>query len=623
MRVGETADVNGWLLSVAEVLPLPHLAGPPYTLGEAVTELGAYAQTTDASSWNHRFSLGRRSSLKEEIKAQSAILGSRLGTLLTPLLDDLRDDSDPADTAAAATRFSNVWHSAAAITEAFGDLCDQAKTVATTRHSLWKLSALIASQVGPAACDSFSPLSEAASLLVDPDEHLARLHHTASSGQLTEARRLELATSALVAAPVGRIVVWTAYSHARVWEVRETAGTMTFLQAEWALPNALSDGLEDFPERAELREIRKEAGWLNDLHTESLKHENRLVLVRIDLGERQLAGAVEEARRRVDAVLSITVDAGGASWRDAGVATALLNGKVRSSSLRLDLRHAPALEDDIYGMGATARILSSVAEQLDDALSAGPMPEPLVEALAALREARMTDHRDVHFGGIRPLAPRIATALEDHALELIASVLNVKAENLAKALQKRESLNHVSRRVSTQLHAPLAQAWSREPHPEREALERAIITYGPAGASVSIAKAVELQDEVRALPMSDLERADFEDAITVCTDPVREKQLLYDAWLDAELLRKRLRRVRNAVNHGLPLGDATLGSIREYADHTSRTALSLALTWFKNGDPGAVLLQREEDTWADRMDRIGRGESWATASAQAAAEVEE
>lgn len=576
MRVGPTADVSGWLLSVAEVLPLPHMAGPPYTLGEAVAELGAHAQTTDASGWNRKFSLGRRSSLQEEIKAQSAFLGSRLGAQLTPLLDDLRDDSDPADTAAAATRFSDVWHSAAAITDAFGDLCDKAKTVGTTSHALRRLSAIIASQVGPAAHDSFSLLSDAANVLVDTEEHSARLRHTTFPGQVTEARRLELATSILVSVPVGRIVVWAAYSRAMLRGVREAAGPMTFLQAEWALPNAFDLGLQDFPECAELREIREEARWLDDVLTESLKPANRLVLVRIDLGERQFAGAVEEARRRVEAVLSITVDAGGASWRNAGVAAVLLDGEVRRSSFGLDLRPAPTLEDDSYGMGATAEILTSVAEQLNDALSRGPMPEPLVEALTTLREARMTDHRDVHFGGVRPVAPRIVTALEDHALELLASLLNVEAEEVARALQKRESLNHASSRVCTQLIAPFAETWSREPHAGRNALARAIITHSHAGTFVSIAKAVELQDEIRALSMSDLERADFEDAITVCTDPVRERQLLDDACLHTDLLKKRLRRVRNAVNHGLPLDDVTLGSIREYADHTSRTALRLA-----------------------------------------------
>lgn len=70
------------------------------------------------------------------------------------------------------------------------------------------------------------------------------------------------------------------------------------------------------------------------------------------------------------------------------------------------------------------------------------------------------------------------------------------------------------------------------------------------------------------------------------------------------------------VKDGLPFHETTLNSIRNYAADTSRTALDIVLTWFKNGDPGAALLQREEKAWTDQMDRIGRGMSWAEESAR-------
>lgn len=128
---------------------------------------------------------------------------------------------------------------------------------------------------------------------------------------------------------------------------------------------------------------------------------------------------------------------------------------------------------------------------------------------------------------------------------------------------------------------------------------------------VSVAKAVAHQAEIRALPMSDLQRADLEDALAICTDPERERQLLDEMWREASLLRARHRRVRNAVNHGLPLNVTTLNSIRDYADATSGAALNIALSWFKNGEPGASLLRQEENAWAGRMDRISHGLSWA------------
>jgi len=609
VRVGPTAIVSDWLRSVAEVLPLPHLAVPPYPLGEAVAELGAYAQAIAASKWESTPSKKNRNSLRAEIEAQSETIGSRLSASITPLLDSLRDDTYQDTVVAATTRFSEAWHAEGAVTDAFRDLCDTAKVPGTTSHTLRKLSAIIASQIGPAAHSTFSLLGRAADALVNTEEDLAPWHD--GPEPLTEILRIEMAKDILIAPPAGRVTVWMVYHRAMVSGMREVAGPMTFLRANWALPNAFDIELNEFPERAELREIREDAHWLNDANFEASKVENRLSLVRIDLGERQVAGAIEEARRRVEAVLSIAINGGGVSWQSAGATAVLLDGKVRSSSLGLDLRVAHALDDDDYGISATAEILSSVADQLGDALTKGPMPERLVEALTSLREARMTDHRDVLFYGARRVTPRVATALEDHAMEPIASLLGMHAEKLATALQRRRALAQASRRIADQLTAPFNDGWSSKDYKGRQELERKICDYSRGGRVVSIAKTVALQADIRALPMSDLQRADFEDAVAICIAPERERQLLDDMWREASLLRARHRRVRNAVNHGLPLNVTTLNSVRDYADDTSNTALHIALTWFKNGDPGDTLLQREEKAWVERMDRIDHGLSWA------------
>jgi hypothetical protein len=613
VRVRPTATVSDWLLSVAEVLPLPHRAVPPYTLAEAVAELGDYAQVVDASEWNReRPTRKNRRFLQTEIQAQSGAIGGRLGALVAPLLDDLRDDANQEAVVAAATRFGEVWHSEIAVTDAFRDLCAAAKVPGTTSRALRRLSAIIASQVGPAAHSDFSLLSYAADALVNTEEQLAWERDVQIPEPLTEEHRLEMARGILVAPPVGRVVVWTVYSRALLSGMREVIGPMTFLRADWALPNAFEHKSHDFPERAELRELREEVHWLDDLHSESLKRENRLTLVRVDLGERQVAGAAEEARRRIEALISIAVEAGGVSWQSAGATAVLLDGKARSSSGRLTVRQSRSPNDDSYGIGGTGKILSSFGEQFADVLAKGPMPEQLVEALTSLREARMTDHRDVSFYGARRVTPRVATALEDHAMELFASVLNVDALELAISLQRREALGRADGRIAGQLMAPLEEAWSRGPNAGRDELERKISTYSRDGIRlVSVAKAVALQDEIRALPMSELNRADLEDALAICTVPDRERQLLDETWRETGLLRARHRRVRNAVNHGLPLDETTLNSIRNYAESTSKTALDIALTWFKNSESGAALIQREEKTWTERMDRISSGVSCA------------
>ncbi len=48
VRVNSTAAVDDWLHTVAKVLPLSHREAPPYSLGEAVAELGAYSQAIGA-----------------------------------------------------------------------------------------------------------------------------------------------------------------------------------------------------------------------------------------------------------------------------------------------------------------------------------------------------------------------------------------------------------------------------------------------------------------------------------------------------------------------------------------------------------------------------------------------
>lgn len=615
VRVQPIAAVSDWLLTVAEVLPLPHRAARPYTLGEAVAEFGAYAQATAATRWNTISSKKYRDSMLTEIEAQSSNLGKALRVSTDPLLKNLRNARSRDEALSASTRFCEAWHSASSITQAFQDLCDSARIPTMTSRRLRKLAVIIASQIGQSAHGSFSRLDQAAGALIDIEEDLRREATTLITGAVTEARRYDMARDILVTARVGRITVWTAYSRAIVWRMREEIGPITFLDAAWALPSVFDNGPIDFPELAELQEISEAEPWLKKLHVESLKPENRLAIVRVDLGDQEIAGAADEALRRVDAVLSVAVEAGGVSWQNIGTTITRIDGKASTASYGSSPGSRPGIEDQ-YGMRATAEILENLADQLRDAFAKKPMPEHLVEALAALREARMTDHRDVRFYDARPVTPRIATALEDHALELIASTLNVRSETLANTLQVREAQMRSNAQMSTQLFAPFKDAWARDYLEEREKLKRSILVYQGKQPRLSIEKTIASSDEILGLPMTALQRADFEDAIDICTNPKRELELLKEMDQETGLLRARLRRVRNAINHGLPLAATTLNSIRDYANETSSAALNIALTWFKNDEQGAALLQREDDTWSDRIDRVTKGLSWIDVNAQ-------
>lgn len=610
MRVRPPASVSEWLLSVAEVLPLPYRSKLPYTLGSAIIELGEYAEAVGSEKWNERASRTHRSSLGSEIEFQTSRLGPRLAKMVGPRLEALRNGLEAQTVAVLANGFAELWHSTAAIEAAFRDLCDAAKARGVTSRKLRGLSAIIASQVGAAAESPFSPLREAASWLSDSEVDLFRGARSEESAALSEHDRVTKAEDILSVVRTGHVTVWLTFYRAIVDSMRTVAGPMTFLRADWALPNALDNGPNSFPECAELKQLQVDVHWLEELHDESLKIENRLALVRVDLGDRRLAGAVEDARRRVEAILSVAVEAGGVSWQSASAYAVLVDGKVHSSSIGLDLGNH-SVPGDEYGIGATAEILTSVAEQLGEALEREPMPEALMEALSALREARLTDHRDVLFFGVRPITPRVATALEDHALELIASLLGVKATSLSGALQTEAALGDVDDHVAAQLMASFEGGWQREDAKQRRELEEQLVTHAHGRRVISVGRVISQADQIRSLPMTDLQRADFEDAFAICTEPSREAELLREVLRESSILRARLRRVRNAVNHGLPLSTTALHSVRGYAEKTSTTALNLALTWYKAGGKGSELVQRSDQDWSARTSRVATGVSWA------------
>lgn len=611
-RIRPDAPVSEWMASVATVLPHRYQQPAPYTLAEAFAELGAVASSAAPSDWSRNGSVQKTcKQLLIELDTHRAVLGEHLGTRVDGLFAAIRDPASQESVVDACATFNDVWHAEVAITDAFTDLCDAAKTPHATSTRLRQLSEILASQMGAEGTSHFSPLRDAADALVATAEELALRRWDTVQPPLDEEQRVRLAREMLTVSPVGHVVVWAVYSRATVWGMRTALGPVTALRPDWALPNAFGEGVQDFPERAELQAIRPHVRWLDESHTKSLETEDHIALVRVDLGTRHAAGAPEEARRLVDALLGIPVTRGGVSWRDTGTFAVLLDGDVRMSSLGRG-KTVEATYEDSYGIGVTAEILHETAEQLGQSFDNAPMPDPLLEALSALREARMTDHRDVRFYGARPTAPRFATALEDHAMELIASVLSVRPDALAKALAVGYGVELFESTVLSQLMSPFYRGAMTEAHAQRQQLEDVVSRFDRGGVRVvDVAKVVAHQADIRELPMTALQRADFEDALLACTSPEREAQLLDSGHHEAELLRARHRRVRNAVNHGLPLAATTLGSVRAYAEATSQTALDFALTWFIGERTGAELLSQETRLRSDRLARIARGESWA------------
>jgi hypothetical protein len=615
VRMGTRPAVSEWMLTVAQVLPLPHRAELPYTIGDAVLETGAWARAADPSRWKSRETARTVESLRVELRAQLRRIGPRLTDAFAVVVADLIAAQARDDILMLTGQLTEMWAQESTIVDAFWDLCDAARQPDARTKSLRWLADVIASRVGPAARGGLSALSEAANALVSPEEDLRRRGAPDLPDAFSEEDRVELALRSLRTAPDGHVIVWLAYTRA-ITEMRMVAGPMTFLRADWALPNAFEDGPNDFPERDELRAIRADAFWLDPLMEASLRPENRIVLVRVDLGQHALAGALEEAQHRVEAVLSVVITSGGASWLDTGSRLVLLDGTVRMSSGFPDL-HEPTDVRGTWGMGDTATVVTEVIDALNVPLSSRSMPEPLVEALTTLREARMTNHRDVLFHDAREVSPRIATALEDHAMELFAAAMNTSSKAFADAVNIREALRRAGRLAAGGLLAPFDRQWSDEEYRAQDELERKVTTYQHGSQLVSVSGVVAHLDDLRRLPMSDLQRADFEAAVTICTDPVAEKRFLEQIQDDTHVLQLRHRRVRNAINHGLPLNAAALHSVRDYAERASGTGLNIAMNWFIADEDGPSRIDRPVQDWLSRMRRIEAGVSWADHDASA------
>lgn len=578
--------------SIASILPLPHRSPAPFTLGEAVAELALWAKTARAESWNS----GNLESLSLDIRQLSALMGPRLTNQVMPQLDQLLNAVVRDNIADHAERFDNNWRKRDSVTAAFRDLCEAATQTEATSWRLRKLADILISQLGSSARGSWSALSKAATALTG-EPHEAQLSSWFGEAVLINAvspeDRLRVAEELIVADPLkGEVVVWIVYQRAMIdWRI--DVGSISFLNASWMVPNARNEDGQLFPERDELRVLLQQASWMKDLAEAVNDPENRFVLARVEMGHRVVAGAVEEAERRIEAILSIAVSAGGVSWQNTATASAVVDGRVGFTSRGQFGRRS--YFEDTYGMGATSEILRDVCANLNVAISRRPMPDYLVEALLALREAGMTDHRDVHLGA-RAVTPRFATALEDHAVELIASVASMHPSELAKALREREVEWQFEQRLLSGIMAPFDKLYESAGRAERQALERQISHYDKRGVRIiSVHKAVELRDDLLNLELSALERADLRASLEAATNAEAERGLLESHQLEVEMIRARHRRVRNSINHGNPLSDTALESVRGFSERTARAARWLALEAYASEKPIPTMLTNEQD----------------------------
>jgi hypothetical protein len=239
------------------------------------------------------------------------------------------------------------------------------------------------------------------------------------------------------------------------------------------------------------------------------------------------------------------------------------------------------------------------------------MPDFLIEALTAFREASMIDHRDVRIYDARPISPRVATALEDHAIELVASLAATTPENLVAELAAQEVEDLAEQMILKALLDPIDQSRhaSQELAESAQAVEALIAEYSEGTRLVSLVKAWDAREKIRSLPMSPSTRTTFEDGLSAISSTDTEQAILERCRQIIERLQARHRRVRNAVTHGNPVTPGALDSVRKFSRSTSRAAVGLALNSFVSGRPIATLLTESAGFRDDAVHRMASGMS--------------
>lgn len=610
-RVLDIADEfkpGAWMLSVAKVL-LPSRTNPTFTLGEAVDELRLWADRARAESWEDR---GNRNSLYRDIEATSAALGPRLRSHLDDLLPNLHEGVDRRAAGKAAAAFGERWHRTDSIRSAFRDLCEAAATETCGTADLKPMADILASQLGePFGHASLGASSRALFKTPFQLELNFWLGKEATIDDLTPQTRLRAAERLLThSIEEGLVIMWLLYRHAQI-DGRITAGSVTLVDAEWAIREAKRTEAGAFEEQEELRGVQECQIWFNEesLFDDDIDREP-YVLARVDLGHRPLDGAEEEAIRRIDALLNIVVGAGGSSWTYTGVCVARVDNRLQATSISADPRgeHYPY---DAHGTHKTSELLEYWTNRLGHALSVSELPDFLVEALQAFREASTMNRGDGHPSSKHIVTSRIATALEDHTVELVASLAGLTPERLVSALEIMEIGHEWQRLIYDSLLAPLARNLeSPELAQEVEAIRLETSESGANGEQFLVLKKLwEKREQLRVLPVSPAERVSFERSLTLISSADNEINSRKYVRKSVALARMRHRRVRNAITHGNPVTSAAINSVRGFSERTARAAIGFALEAFATGETFRELLTTWESQRVALDEKIAAGAS--------------
>jgi hypothetical protein len=287
-----------------------------------------------------------------------------------------------------------------------------------------------------------------------------------------------------------------------------------------ATPNAREENGQKFLHRDELRRLEASFG-------EAIPCQHRVVLVRIDLGVRPAAGAVDEGWRRAALIAgqsSLSVRA--RFWPTWGWNALLVDDRQSMSQF--------ATEDQIDD-GPNSYELDAVASKLDEiapvmAGSFDRLSSQLVEAVDTALQARTAK-----------LPSRII--LRFRVLELVTSYLSFPdVDDLFDIAAGQWAYDNVRHSIDWAIYLAVARhRFDPDSHARGLALRSAILTQSGSGFSINYSAALDHVGELLDMSDSHLERGGIQDAVTLLSDGAALLARLQRAKGLEDLLLSRLR----------------------------------------------------------------------------------
>lgn len=473
-----------------------------------------------------------------------------------------------------------------AIRAAWHDVIDAVGSEAMPWHLVWDRRAVLADALRAAGHDAMGVtklivqvLGDQAHAVAEANVKLGRrewpadfvkLIHT-NAGLPAEAR-LALATDLLCSwVQSGRCVVWLGFIDARVDTFHVEAGAVTFLDAEWAVPNA-QEGGQTFPHRDELSSAMQLPD-ADKLHN--------VVLARVDLGVRPVTGAASAAVDIAETIVQAAVSSRSVgTWSPFGWRMTFVDGNQVGSEHFVPEREANAWVVP-YKLDEVAERLADLGARLGRAVAIAQLPIELREALKSSTDAQTANPtgRILHHYRVLELLAALA-GIED-AEQLAGSIAN----HWPVSVWRGNCMD-----VVTQGH----HAWMRSRQELPESVRQTVRNGSGMSFTVDFAAAAQDPQQMVKHLQGDRVRRDGQELLESLTDPGKALTQLAMLRRSRNVLTARLSRVRNALVHGNPMHASVVASLDEFAEFLARSALREALEAHMSGQDLNASLQREK-----------------------------